>query len=97
MDGSSRVGECAVTVVVDGEASELGVAAGETIFAAALRSGVSLPFSCISGYCGECMATLEAGEVEMRVNMNLSRKQVDRGLILTCQAVPKGPGCRVRF
>ena len=43
------------------------------------------------------MATLEGGDVEMRVNQHLSEKQLARGLILTCQAVPKGAGCRIRF
>ena len=43
------------------------------------------------------MATLESGEVEMGMNLALSAKQVARGLILVCQARPRGPGCRVRF
>jgi ring-1,2-phenylacetyl-CoA epoxidase subunit PaaE len=75
----------------------LPVEAGETIFAAALRAKLELPFSCLGGYCGACMATLEAGDVEMRVNQHLGQKQLARGLILTCQAVPKSGGCSVRF
>ena len=76
---------------------DLEIAPNETVFAAAHRAGLALPFSCLGGYCGACMATLEAGEVEMRVNRHLSEKQLARGLILTCQALPKGPGCRIRF
>jgi ferredoxin len=79
------------------ESRTLSVEAGETIFAAALRDDFELPFSCVSGYCGACIATLEEGEVEMRVNQHLSKKQLDRGLILTCQAVPKSVTCRIRF
>ncbi len=89
--------ETVVEVWLAGARRELRVAADETIFAAALRAGFDLPFSCLGGYCGECMATLEAGDVELRVNRHLSEKQLARGLILTCQAVPRGQGCRVRF
>lgn len=87
----------AVEVWHAGERRVLVVEPGETIFAAARRAQLDLPFSCLSGYCGACMATVEAGDVEMRVNQHLSEKQRARGLVLTCQAVPKGAGCRVRF
>jgi ring-1,2-phenylacetyl-CoA epoxidase subunit PaaE len=89
--------ETTVEIWLAGERRELQVDADETIFAAALRAGFDLPFSCLGGYCGECMATLEAGDVAMRVNQHLSEKQLARGLILTCQAVPSSDGCRVRF
>jgi ring-1,2-phenylacetyl-CoA epoxidase subunit PaaE len=86
-----------VEVWLSGARQDVEIEPNETIFAAAHRAGLALPFSCLGGYCGACMATLEAGEVEMRVNRHLSEKQLARGLILTCQALPKRPGCRVRF
>lgn len=86
-----------VVIVLDGETHELEMRPGETIFAAARRNALAPPFSCIAGYCGECMATLEEGEVEMRINQHLSQRQIDRGLVLTCQAVPATARCRVRF
>jgi ring-1,2-phenylacetyl-CoA epoxidase subunit PaaE len=86
-----------VEVWLTGERHDLQLEKDETIFGAALRAGLALPFSCLGGYCGECSATLEAGDVELRVNKSLSEKQLALGLILTCQAVPKGVGCRVRF
>ncbi len=95
--GESAVGGEAVEVWLAGERQELQLEAGETIFAAALRVGLDLPFSCLGGYCGACMATLEAGDVDMRVNQHLSETQLARRLILTCQAVPRGAGCRIRF
>ena len=76
---------------------ELEVEVGETICAAALRAGLQPPFSCVAGVCGECVATLDAGQVEMESNRALTPKQLARGLILTCQARPLGPGCRLRF
>jgi ring-1,2-phenylacetyl-CoA epoxidase subunit PaaE len=86
-----------VEVWLAGVRENLQLEPDETIFAAALRAGLEFPFSCLGGYCGECMATLEAGDVEMRVNQHLSERQLERGLILTCQSLPKGPGCRIRF
>ena len=86
-----------VEILLDGETHEISVRPEESIFMASLRQGLALPFSCVAGVCGECMATLEAGEVNMGVNFALSPKQLARGLILVCQARPRGPGCRVRF
>jgi len=76
---------------------ELEVEDGETIFTAALRAGLQPPFSCVAGVCGECVATLDAGQVEMESNRALTPKQLARGLILTCQARPLGSGCRLRL
>ena len=95
--GSEGDAETTVEVWLAGARHEIRLEAGETIFAAAHRVGLELPFSCLGGYCGECMATLEAGDADMRVSKNLSPRQLERGLILTCQAVPRGGGCRVRF
>ena len=98
-DGEAAAERESVTVEVwlAGARQDLQLEPEETIFAAAHRAGLELPFSCLGGYCGACMATLEAGNVDMRVNQHLSENQLARGLILTCQALPKGPGCRIRF
>jgi 3-ketosteroid 9alpha-monooxygenase subunit B len=86
-----------VSISFRGQLHELELMQGETIFAAAHRAGLDLPFSCLGGYCGACSATLESGEVAMRVNHSLRAKQLARGLILACQAVPKSADCHVRF
>ncbi len=87
----------AVSVEMGGETHVLEVDAGETIFAAALRAGLCPPFSCVAGVCGECIATLDSGEVDMKSNRALSPKQLARGLILACQARPLGADCHLRF
>jgi ferredoxin len=89
--------ESRVVVALNGQTHELRLCDGETIFAAAHRAGLAPPFSCLAGYCGSCIASLEAGEVTMKVNMALSAKQVARGWILTCQAIPTSPRCRVDY
>jgi len=97
--GDEEAGAPGATVMlsIGGRLHELVLEPGETIFAGALRTGIALPFSCVAGYCGECVAHLEEGEVDLEVNMALSPKQRARGEILTCQAVPRTARCRVRF
>ena len=79
------------------ERAQLAVVGFLTAPMAAHRHALAPPFSCIAGYCGECVAVLEEGEVERQNDRALSEKQRARGLILTCQAVPTSPRCRVRF
>lgn len=86
-----------LVIIIDDQTHEIESLPDETIFRAVHRSELAPPFSCVSGYCGECSATLEEGEVNMRENRALSPRQLERGLILTCQAVPRTPHCRVRF
>ena len=97
MDQETRGSGLDVTVILSGETRVIEVASEESIFAAARRQGLELPFSCVAGVCGACVATLEAGRVEMKANLVLSQKQLDRGLVLACQARPLGVGCRIRF
>ena len=97
MDETHASVEHEVTVVVDGTSHAVRVAPGETLLAASRRHGLDLPFSCVAGVCGACVATLEAGDVRMKANFALREKQLARGLVLTCQAEPLGEGCRVRF
>lgn len=86
-----------LVIELDGGVHEIDVLPGETVFRAAHRHALGPPFSCIAGYCGECVATLEEGQVEMKNNRVLSARQLARGLILTCQAEPTTASCRIRF
>jgi ferredoxin-NADP reductase len=61
---------------------------GDTILDAARRAGLNPPFSCESGSCATCMARLEEGRASMRVNNALSADEVEKGWVLTCQAIP---------
>ena len=61
---------------------------GEPILDAALRHGIDVPYSCRSGVCGTCRATLAAGEVDIDVNYALEDYEIARGAILMCQSYP---------
>ncbi|HUA81376.1 MAG TPA: 2Fe-2S iron-sulfur cluster-binding protein [Dyella sp.] len=66
------------------------VAPGETVLEAAQRAGIALPYSCRSGVCGSCKATLIQGRCEYPRNPPAALDAHDRAqhAVLLCQAVP---------
>lgn len=79
-----------VVAILDGVRHRLDMQPGETILAAALRSGLRAPYSCKAGMCCTCRARIVEGEAVMQVNYSLEPWEIERGFTLTCQAVP-GP------
>jgi ferredoxin-NADP reductase len=61
-------------------------APGRTILETAEDAGVSIPFECRSGICGQCKTKLLAGRVVMDSEDALSAAEKARGFILACQA-----------
>jgi len=85
-------GGLTVKVLLDGTETDITLAEGETILAAARRVGLEPPFACEEAYCGCCMAKVTSGDVEMLMNDGgIDQRQIDEGWVLTCQAVAKGP------
>jgi CDP-4-dehydro-6-deoxyglucose reductase len=66
------------------------VRADETVLDSALRHGRVVPYSCRSGTCGTCKATLVAGRVDYGhyAPQALSEAEKQRGQVLLCQAIP---------
>jgi len=69
----------------------------ETILEVALRQGIELPYSCQAGMCASCMCQIVEGKVHLRVNDVLDKKDLAKGWILACQAVPTSAQVRVKF
>lgn len=82
---------------LEGERHEIPVKPGETLLAAARRSGLEPSFSCEEGYCGCCMAQLREGTGRMKVNQVLDPPQLAEGWVLTCQLVPKPGRTRIEY
>ncbi len=87
-----------ITVLLDGEETEIVAGEGETILAAVRRVGLEPPFACEEAYCGCCMARVVEGTVDMLMNDGgIDQRQIDEGWILTCQGVPAADGGKVRI
>jgi CDP-4-dehydro-6-deoxyglucose reductase len=78
------------TVTLKSSDRQFSVADGETVLEAAQRAGVALPYSCRSGVCGSCKATLLQGHCEYPRNppLALSASALAHRAVLLCQAVP---------
>lgn len=79
----------ALTVRIDGLTHEVAMRADETVLEAAVRHGLDLPYSCRGGMCCTCRAKVVEGKADMVVNYSLEPWEIERGFILTCQAIPK--------
>jgi CDP-4-dehydro-6-deoxyglucose reductase len=81
--------EFSVTLQASGKRFD--VAADESVLDAARRAGLALPYSCLSGVCGSCKATLLQGDCHYPHNppSALNAAEVARHQVLLCQAVPR--------
>jgi ring-1,2-phenylacetyl-CoA epoxidase subunit PaaE len=75
--------------VLDGIRHRFRVPPGGHVVDAALAAGIRVPYSCKGGMCCTCRAKLVEGQAEMTTNYSLEPWEIERGFILTCQAVPK--------
>ena len=85
----SRASGTEAIAVLDGIRHRFTVPPGGHVVDAALAAGIRVPYSCKGGMCCTCRARLVEGQVEMTLNYSLEPWEIERGFILTCQAVPK--------
>jgi ring-1,2-phenylacetyl-CoA epoxidase subunit PaaE len=85
-EGSDLVTEA--IAVLDGVRHRFQVPPGGRVVDAALAAGIRVPYSCKAGMCCTCRARLIEGKAEMATNYSLEPWEIERGFILTCQAVP---------
>ncbi|WP_224997804.1 flavin reductase family protein [Cesiribacter sp. SM1] len=79
-----------VTFRLGGQSHQLEVQYPDTILDAARKKGISLPYSCELGRCGNCVAKCRKGQVWMLNNEVLTERDLEQGLILTCVGYPIG-------
>jgi len=80
-----------INVTLRNSGRQFTAAPGETVLEAAQRAGIALPYSCRSGVCGSCKATLLQGECSYPRNPPAALSGVAPGqhAVLLCQAVPE--------
>jgi CDP-4-dehydro-6-deoxyglucose reductase len=62
------------------------VEASETILDAAIRQGINLPYGCRNGFCGDCRASLSAGEINYPNGQPPVMSDNETDICYTCQA-----------
>ena len=63
---------------------------GQTVLELSEQLAIGIAFSCRVGTCGVCKVKMTSGEVEMAVQDALEPADKTVGIILACQAKPKG-------
>ena len=85
------------TIIYDDETLSLEVPENMTILDAALQKNIDVPYSCQGGVCSSCIAKISSGSASMLQNNILTDSEIEEGLVLTCQAVPKTQEITVDF
>jgi ferredoxin-NADP reductase len=68
-----------------------------SILQQAKKEGIHLPYSCESGQCGGCTARCTHGRVWIAYNEVLTDRELEQGLILTCQGFPVGGDIEINY
>lgn len=76
----------------DGRVERIEASPEETIFDAAERAGIGLPFGCLTGACATCTARLIDGDLDYRRPVRaLKGRHREAGYVLPCIASPRSP------
>lgn len=70
-----------------GNENKIKVNKGNSILEEALKIGLELPYSCQTGNCSTCKATLKSGEIKM-IGLTKSREDLDKNQYLLCCSYP---------
>jgi ring-1,2-phenylacetyl-CoA epoxidase subunit PaaE len=70
-----------------GITNEVKIKKGQSILEEALESGLELPYSCQTGNCSTCKATLKSGELKM-IGLSKSRTDLNENEYLLCCSYP---------
>lgn len=86
-----------VTILQVEAKKEIPVQFPVSILQAARKHGISLPYSCETGKCGNCVAKVLKGKIWMAYNEVLTERDLQQGLILTCVGFPVHGNAEIRI
>lgn len=69
----------------------------DSILDSVQAAGLNAPYACCGGVCTTCRARVTKGTVAMVKNYGLTEDEVEKGFILTCQAVPTSEEVALSF
>jgi 3-ketosteroid 9alpha-monooxygenase subunit B len=90
-------GPAQAVVELDGTTHEIDWPRKAKLLDVLLNKGLDAPFSCREGHCGACAVLVRKGEVDMQINDVLEPSDLEEGLILACQALPKSDSVEVTY
>lgn len=96
-EDDSDEGPATAIVTLDGETHELRWPRNAVLLDVLLDKGLDAPFSCREGHCGACAVLMKKGDVDMAINDVLEPSDLEEGLILGCQAMPKTDSVEVTY
>lgn len=86
-----------LNIKYDDVTHELMLNQNKTLLEIALNAKIDVPYSCQGGVCSSCIARLTEGKVDMTNNQILTDDEIQEGLILSCQAIPKSNKIKIDF
>ncbi len=86
-----------VRIQIDGQEHHMQVQYPVSILQQAKKEGIHIPYSCESGQCGSCVARCTRGRVWIAYNEVLTDRELEQGLVLTCQGFPVGGDIELEY
>ena len=86
-----------VNITLNGTKHRMLVQYPVSILQQAKQEHIPIPYSCESGQCGSCAARCTRGRVWIAYNEVLTDRELDQGLILTCQGFPVGGDIDIEY
>ena len=96
-DATKGVANTKLIAHLNGERIETEFTKGRTVLATLLANGNEPPYSCEGGVCSTCLCKVKQGKVHMRKNLSLSKEEIDKGYILSCQSIPMTDTVEVEY
>ena len=86
-----------LTAKLNGQTYNLNIPKGKSILQDLKDANANPPYSCESGVCATCVAKVTKGSAEMKACMALEDTDIEKGFVLTCQALPTSESIQVDF
>ena len=94
---SSGVDEGQIEIIYDNCSNKINFKSSEILLDSILNNNIDVPYSCQGGVCSSCIARIKKGKIEMKTNQILTNQEINEGLILTCQSIPKSKNIIIDF
>ena len=93
----SSTQEGQLEIIYDNYSNKINFQSSEVLLDSILNNNIDVPYSCQGGVCSSCIARIKKGKIEMKTNQILTDEEINEGLILTCQSIPKSNNVIIDF